>query len=46
MQDMMEANMDEQRSERKAILDQNQILVHTMEVCIIVFEIENLSHRL
>ena len=44
MQDMMTANMDELRSERQAIIDQNQILVHTMEVCIIVFEIENLSH--
>ena len=44
MQDMMTANMDKQRSERQAIFDQNQILVHTMEVCIIVFEIENLSH--
>ena len=46
MQDMMTAIMDEQRSERQASFDQNQILVHTMEVCIIVFENENLSHRL
>ena len=46
MQDMMTANMDEQRSERQAIFDQNQVLVHTMEVCIIGFENENLSHRL
>ena len=46
MQDMMTAYMDEQRSERQAIFDQNQILVHTVEVCIIVFENENLSHRL
>ena len=44
MQDMMTANMDELRSERQVIIDQNQILVYTMEVCIIVFEIENLSH--
>ena len=44
MQDMMTANMDELRSERQATIDQNQILVHTVEVCIIVFEIENLSH--
>ena len=44
MQDMMTANMDEQRSERQAIIDQKQILEHTMEVRIIVFEIENLSH--
>ena len=46
MQDMMTAYTDEQRSERQAIFDQNQILVHTVEVCIIVFENENLSHRL
>ena len=43
MQDMMTANKDELRSERQAIIDQNQILLHTMEVCIIVFEFENLS---
>ena len=43
MQDMMTANMDELRSERQAIIDHNQILRHTMEVCIIVFEFENLS---
>ena len=46
MQDMMTANMDELRSERQAIIDQNQTLVDTIEVCIIVFEIENASHRL
>ena len=36
MQDMMTANMNELRSERQATIEQNQILLDTMEVCIIV----------
>ena len=46
MQDMMTTNLDELRSERQAIIDENQILVDTIEVCIIVLETENASHRL
>ena len=45
MQDMMTTSIDELRSEKQAIIDHNQILVGTIEVCIIVFEIENASHR-
>ena len=36
MQDMMTANMNELRSERQATIEQNQILLDTIEVCIIV----------